>query len=238
MTFNLLFIILWIIRLTQLLLWPAKVKEEFSSSNKHVTWFEPPHDKYNTMACAPSEESDQPGHPPSLIRVFAVRSVGSWGPNVSSCGQRRLWSDWAVILFVLSWGGSYVRNMINSGTSIRATAHVHRSQTSALCSSSLELSVKIFYLGFYGQARLFHFWAESLIRWAKTGDPWEKPSDHPQAELGLSHTWPELGSNPQRWDERFNHSATRGTWSVKKAKIHPIPFPAFSFLVYVLSVSQ
>ena len=27
--------------------------------------------------CAPSEDSDQPGHPPSLIRVFAVRSVGS-----------------------------------------------------------------------------------------------------------------------------------------------------------------
>ena len=27
--------------------------------------------------CAPSEDSDQPGHPPSLIRVFAVRSMGS-----------------------------------------------------------------------------------------------------------------------------------------------------------------
>ena len=24
-------------------------------------------------ACAPSEDSDQPGHPPSLIRVFAFR---------------------------------------------------------------------------------------------------------------------------------------------------------------------
>ena len=27
--------------------------------------------------CAPSEDSDQPGHPPSLIWVFAVRSMGS-----------------------------------------------------------------------------------------------------------------------------------------------------------------
>ena len=27
--------------------------------------------------CAPGEDTDQPGHPPSLIRVFAVRSVGS-----------------------------------------------------------------------------------------------------------------------------------------------------------------
>ena len=25
------------------------------------------------MACAPSEDSNQPGHPPSLIRVFADR---------------------------------------------------------------------------------------------------------------------------------------------------------------------
>ena len=50
--------------------------------------------------CAPSEDSDQPGHPPSLImprliRVFAVRIMGSLGPKLSSCGQRRLWSDWA-----------------------------------------------------------------------------------------------------------------------------------------------
>ena len=39
--------------------------------------FEPTLDKTNKMACAPSEDSDQPGHPPSLIRVFAVRSMGS-----------------------------------------------------------------------------------------------------------------------------------------------------------------
>ena len=34
--------------------------------------FEPQHDK-NKMTCAPIEDSDQFGHPPSLIRVFAVR---------------------------------------------------------------------------------------------------------------------------------------------------------------------
>ena len=28
--------------------------------------------------CAPSEDSDQPGHPPSLIRVFAVRMKKAW----------------------------------------------------------------------------------------------------------------------------------------------------------------
>ena len=38
---------------------------------------EPPHDKTNKMICAPSEDSDQPGHLPSLIRVFAMRLMGS-----------------------------------------------------------------------------------------------------------------------------------------------------------------
>ena len=30
---------------------------------------EPRHDKTNKMACAPSEDLDQPGHPPSLISL-------------------------------------------------------------------------------------------------------------------------------------------------------------------------
>ena len=60
--------------------------------------------------CAPSEDSDQPGHLPSLI-------LGSNGPKLSSCGQRRLgrcpgWSESSlgahVFLFVLSWGGSII----------------------------------------------------------------------------------------------------------------------------------
>ena len=44
---------------------------------------------------APSNDSDQPKHLPSLIRVFTVCSMGSSGTKLSSCGQRRLWSDWA-----------------------------------------------------------------------------------------------------------------------------------------------
>ena len=50
--------------------------------------FEPTHDKTNKMTFVLSEDSDQPGHPPSLIRVFAVRSVGSLGSNFASGGQR------------------------------------------------------------------------------------------------------------------------------------------------------
>ena len=36
---------------------------------------EPPHEK---MACAPREDSDQLGHPHSLIRVFAVHMKKAW----------------------------------------------------------------------------------------------------------------------------------------------------------------
>ena len=43
--------------------------------------FEPLHDKINKMTCAPSKDSDQPGHPPSLIRVFAVRMKKHWALN-------------------------------------------------------------------------------------------------------------------------------------------------------------
>ena len=32
------------------------------------------------------------GHTLSLIRAFAVHSIGSWKPKLSSCGQRNLWS--------------------------------------------------------------------------------------------------------------------------------------------------
>ena len=38
---------------------------------------EPVHNKTSKMACAPSEDSDQSGHQPSLIRVLAVCSMGS-----------------------------------------------------------------------------------------------------------------------------------------------------------------
>ena len=58
---------------------------------------------------------------------------------------------------------------------------------------------------------------------AKTGDPRESPPDHPQAELGLSHMWPERGLSPQLWDdERFralkisglNHSAKGAPYGI------------------------
>ena len=51
-------------------------------------------------ACAPSEDSDQPGHPPSLIRVFAVQMKKAWVLSYLLSAQQRLWSDWAHSHFV------------------------------------------------------------------------------------------------------------------------------------------
>ena len=67
--------------------------------------------------CAPSEDSDQPGHPTSLIRVFAVRMKKPWIISYPMSTERRFWSDWAdaqadlslrwahthFVGFVLSW---------------------------------------------------------------------------------------------------------------------------------------
>ena len=65
----------------------------WSCSGSHVP--EPPRDKTNKMACAPSEDSDKPWHPPSLIRVFAVRMKKARVLSYPLSAQRRLWSDWA-----------------------------------------------------------------------------------------------------------------------------------------------
>ena len=47
------------------------------------------------MAWASSEDSDQPGHRPSLIRVFAVHLKKARILSYPLSAQQRLWSDWA-----------------------------------------------------------------------------------------------------------------------------------------------
>ena len=54
-----------------------KIIPKLLPNTRLIVTYELQHDKTNEMACAPSEDSDQPGHPPSLIRVFAVRLMGS-----------------------------------------------------------------------------------------------------------------------------------------------------------------
>ena len=48
---------------------------------KTINIFEPPHDKTNKMACAPSSDSDQPGHLPSLISLRCPHEE-SLGPKL------------------------------------------------------------------------------------------------------------------------------------------------------------
>ena len=74
---------------------PAKTLDRKGTQTPRMTSSEPPHDKTNKMACAPSEDSDQPGHPPSLISVFAVRMKKAWVSSYQLSAQRRLWLDWA-----------------------------------------------------------------------------------------------------------------------------------------------
>ena len=64
--------------------------------------------------CAPSEDSDQPGHPTSLIRVFAVRMKKAWTLSYPLSAQRRLWSDWAVTQADLSlrWAHSHIAGFV------------------------------------------------------------------------------------------------------------------------------
>ena len=49
--------------------------------------------KPTKRSCAPSEDSDQPGHPPSLICVFTVRMKKAWVLCYPLSSLRRL-SDW------------------------------------------------------------------------------------------------------------------------------------------------
>ena len=97
-------------------------------TSKCILWsrFEPQHDKTNKMAYAPSEDSDQPGYPPSLIRVFAVRMKKAWTLSYTFSTQRKLirlggcpgWSESSlrayVISMVLSLGGSYRQDFVRN----------------------------------------------------------------------------------------------------------------------------
>ena len=44
----------------------------------------------NKMTCAPSKDSDQPGHPPSLIRLFHVCLKNAWVPSYPLGAELRL----------------------------------------------------------------------------------------------------------------------------------------------------
>ena len=147
-----------------------------------------PHYKTNKIACAPSEDSDQPGHPPSLIRVFAVcmkkygilRSHWAHSEDSDQTGQmpRLIWvyAGRTVILLVLSWGGS----IVYSGQLIR-----FRHRCLALIFND---QIKEHYIYMYikwADMRLWHLspsinsvfnYACAAIHWGFTSGFWSDPS--------------------------------------------------------------
>ena len=86
---------------------------------QYIYTFEP-HDTTNIVVCAPSEDSDQPGHPPCLIwesSLSARRKSGSLATHFvhsedsDQTGRmprlNRVFAGRTVIFLVLSWGGSF-----------------------------------------------------------------------------------------------------------------------------------
>ena len=51
--------------------------------------------KQKKMTCVPSEDSDQPGHPRSLIRAFACPKCVAKDPMFLHADNEDWWSDWA-----------------------------------------------------------------------------------------------------------------------------------------------
>ena len=78
--------------------------------------FEPRHDKTNKMAVRPAKTQISPGHPPSLIKVFAVRmsSATHWAHCEDSDQNGRMprliwvFAGRTLILLVLSCRGSFL----------------------------------------------------------------------------------------------------------------------------------
>ena len=75
-------------------IWETKkeIIEEMHRKSHNHKWVASWQNQQND--CASIEDSDQPGHPPSLIRVFAVHMKKAWVLRYPLSAQRRLWSDW------------------------------------------------------------------------------------------------------------------------------------------------
>ena len=107
-----------------------------------VSLNEPIHDKTNKMACAPSEDSDQPGHLPSQIRDFAVRVKKAWVLRYPLNAQRWLWSDWvdAQTDLSLGWVHSHFVGFVMRWIKLSSNTHLVSFSdfdqfTSSVCSS-------------------------------------------------------------------------------------------------------
>ena len=96
------------------------------------------------MACAPSKDSDQPGHPPSLIRVLAVHMKKHWVLSYPLSAQQRLgkcrgWSESSLGAHSFCWFCHEVAQMYlkTNWTASRQNQCAQRRLRSACASCSL-----------------------------------------------------------------------------------------------------
>ena len=120
--------------------------------------FEPSHDKTNKMTVRLVKTQS------SLCAQWVAKDLPS------SCGQRRLWSDWTdaqadlsslgeyAILLVLSWGGSFVGILLLTGVVFMISAILLR--------VAISCNLSLFTLGTScGQGRLWSDWAHMPFCW-------------------------------------------------------------------------
>ena len=188
-----------------------------SAACHHKKLWEPPHDKTNKMACAPSEDSDQPGHPPSLIRVFAVRMKKAWvlsyplGASKDSYQTGRMPSlIWVsagrtVILLVLSWGDSIINMKIKH----------HPNHHLRTASRQKTVVLNIFYCAqiFFCAPMLFGLHSGSL-----STDKWAAAWQNQQNVLCVQRRLISLGIRPA-WSE-YSLSACRSLRSLATQLAH------------------
>ena len=89
---------------------------------RYYTMKEPQHNKTNEMTCGPSEDSDQPGHASSLIKIFAVRLKKPWVfsfPLSASWSESSLGGQVILLVFFFCCGSNvtvFVQNRnVNGG---------------------------------------------------------------------------------------------------------------------------
>ena len=109
------------IKLKQLFIKQKKLSRSNKTPTKNVTkilmarqeWNELPHDKTNETTVHPAKTQVSLGMVP-VWPVFTVCSMGSLGLKLSSCRQRRLWSDWvdAEADLSLRWAHSHFAGFV------------------------------------------------------------------------------------------------------------------------------
>ena len=135
--------------------------------------------------CVPSQDSHQPGHQPSLIRVFAVCMKKAWVLSYPMSAQRRLWSDWADAQADLSLCCAHIHFVGFVMRWLTFLSFYILEQFRALSDTFMDI---FYYFFFYGPLRLLiPFELCPLLKGAKARVLQEKPPNHPQAELGLPH---------------------------------------------------